>query len=499
MRLRILRPRNGGIRLRLAALGTLLFFTFLSGPFTQESGGPGTEIVCHSGSPLLLEIAVEDPSQELTELVFESDAGVHRFLLPPERGEGELMLRLSPFLTPGVRQAVVELRSGEEVARRGYEIGFVDYVFGRDNFRFGNNADYESIIGTYSEILASWLEERFGEAEGGELVLLTDYMYSLFGDNPGRCYAFSGSELRYWRNSELLPSYYDSTYEIRQRVRRYQREMNYLQLDIVYDHFLLRPASSGTPPEVDPEEPQRRESLLREVERIVRRIRDGEPGAVGFIGPELHHSMLVYGYIHDQESNYIDLLVANNWKSGEELNLRSLDAERVRVFLEEGREESLLEWSNLDGPRDRQPNRLFLVEVKEEYDPPEEPLRRFLSRRRRELADSQRSLLVVEDAREAWLTDGDETVTGYKERRTREELPEVSFDQVKRNFRFEYPQDRELWLELTDDEGVRILHLVGEEAAVLATTLPEEDDVRVQRRFLLQPGSPVLQESSAEE
>jgi hypothetical protein len=343
------------------------------------------------------------------------------------------------------------------------------------------------------------LEERFGEAEEGELVLLTDYMYSLFGNNPGRCYAFSGSELRYWRNPELLPSYYDSTYEIRQRIRRYQREMNYLQLDIVYDHFLLRPASTGTQTEVDPDEPQRRESLLREVERILRRIRDGEPGAVGFVGPELHHSMLVYGYIHDQESKYIDLLVANNWKSGEELNLQSLDAERVRVFIDEGREETLLEWSNLEGPRKRQPNRLFLVEVKEAYDPPEEPLRKFLAARRRELAESERSLLVVENAREAWLTDGDEAVTGYKDRRTREELPGVTFDQVKRNFRFAYPAERELWLEFSDDEGARVLHLVGAEAAVLATTVPEEDDVRVQRRFLLKPESPLFEESSAGE
>ncbi|MFP4534331.1 MAG: hypothetical protein ACLFNP_01320 [Spirochaetaceae bacterium] len=466
--------------------------TLLTGVAAQEGRGEvGAEIHCHSGSPLLLEIAVEDPKRELRELRFDSDAGKHRFLLPSERPEGQMKLRLSPFLTPGVRQATVDLRLEGDVASREYEIGFVDFVFGRDNFRFGNNADYESIIGTYSEILADWLEERFGEAAEAELVLLTDYMYSLFGENPGRCYAFSGSSLRYWRDPELLPSYYDSAYEIRQRVRRYQREMNYLQLDIVYNQFLLRPAAAGEPMEVDPGEPQSRGALLGEVKRIVERIGDGEPGAVGFIGPELHHSMLVYGYIHDYRGEYIDLLVANNWKSEEDLNLRSLDAERVRVFLEEEREESLIEWSNSDGPRKRQPNRLFLVEVNEEYDHPEEPLRRFLTARREELDEEGRALLVVENFREAWLTDGDEAVGGYKDRRIREELPGVLVDRVKRTVRFEYPRDRELWLELTDDEGGRILHLDGGEATVLAIGVPEEEEPQVQRRFLLRPGGAI--------
>lgn len=484
-------------RWRRALLTALLLLVPLTAVTSQGPSAIAGEISSHSGSPLLLRLTVEDPDRALSEVRLLSEEGNQTFLLPEKRSEEAVTLRLSPFLTPGSREVVLELLGEEQQQRWEYAIAFVDFVFGRDNFRFGNNAEYESIIGTYSEILAGWLEERFGEAEPGDLVILTDYMYSLFGENPGRCYAFSGSELRYWRNQELLPSYYDSTYEIRQRVRRYQREMNYLQLDIVYDLFLVGSEARDGRRVIDPAEPQERDSLLCEVERIRERIDRGEPAAVGFIGPELHHSMLAYGYIHDQTGEVLDLLVANNWKSDQELNLRSLDAERVRVFLSEERESTLLEWSNIDGPRERQPNRLFLVEVREKYEHPQQPLEGFLNRRVAELQGAGRSLLLVENAREAWISDGEGAVTGYKDRRSREELSDVFFDQVKRNFRFAYPQGRELWLEFVDDQGARVLHLSGEAATVQATTVSEDEELRVRRRFLLRPDKPLLSESTA--
>ena len=63
-------------------------------------------------------------------------------------------------------------------------------------------------------------------------------MYGLFGENPGRCYAFTGSQLRYYRNPDTLPSYVDQVYDIRMRSTRSQRDMHELQLDMVYDYFV---------------------------------------------------------------------------------------------------------------------------------------------------------------------------------------------------------------------------------------------------------------------
>lgn len=467
------------------------------------------EIRCHSGSPLLLEITVEEPEAGLTSVVLDTDVSRQSYELTGEGGPIEL--RVSPFLEPGRHELELRFFRGTEVAlQRRYEIGFVDFVFGRDNFRFGNNADYESLIGTYSEILSSWLQDRFGEPTEVEIVLLTDYMYSLFGSNPGRCYAFSGSQLRYWRNQDLLPSYYDSAYDIPQRVRRQQREMNYLQLDVVYDTFVAaafqnalslqagesgeveggRRKASAAVEAVRSDEPQRRESLARQVQLITERIVSGKPAAVGFIGPELHHSMLVYGFISEQNEEAVDLLVANNWKSEEELNLRSRDAERVHVDLREEVEGGRLLWSDLNGPRDRQPDQLFLVEIEEEYTHEPAPMEALLRRRVAELRKAHHALLVVEDAEEAWLTDGEDRVSGYKDRRTREELEGILFDRVKRNFRFEYPSDDSLWLEFTDDEGARVLLFSGGEGTVLATSVPEEQEV--QRRLLLSPDKSLL-------
>lgn len=506
------RIRGPGIGFPLAPLALgLLLVLFAAG--VASAWEP--EIRCHSGSPLLLEITVEEPEAGLTSVVLESDGTLIRYELP---GEGEpIELKVSPFLEPGAYELELRFLRGREVAlRRRYEIGFVDFVFGRDNFRFGNNADYESLIGAYSEILSSWLEEHFGEPKAGRLALLTDYMYSLFGSNPGRCYAFSGSQLRYWRTPELLPSYYDSAYDIPQRVRRQQREMNYLQLDVVYDTFVAaafeakRRVPEGVSGELQRDlprlpaaveavrsaDPQGRDVLERQVELIVERIVSGEPAAVGFIGPELHHSMLVYGFIRQAGEAAVDLLVANNWKSDEDLNLRSRDAETVHVDLREEIQGGRLRWIDVNGPRDRQPDRLFLVEVEEEYVHEPAPMEALLQRRLAELSETDHALLVVENAEEAWLSDGEERVTGYKDRRTRTEMEEVLFDRVKRNFRFEYPSRAPFWLEFTDDEGARVLLFSGGEGSVIAPSVP--DDQEVQRRLLLSPGRPLLQRDEEE-
>jgi hypothetical protein len=255
--------------------------------------------------------------------------------------------------------------------------------------------------------------------------------------------------------------------------------------------------SSAAVEAVSSDAPRSRESLSREVDRVIHRISGGEPAAVGFIGPELHHSMLVYGFIREREKASVDLLVANNWKSEENLNLRSRDAETVRVDLREEAEGGRLRWSDVNGPRERQPDRLFLVDIEEEYTHAPGPMERLLRRRTAELRDAGHALVVVENAQEAWLTDSEERVTGYKQRRNREEIEGIRFDRVKRNYRFEYPEDSSLWLEFTDDQGARVLHFSGEEGSIIGTSVP--DDEKVQRRLLLAPDARLPGTRSGEE
>ena len=210
-------------------------------------------------------------------------------------------------------------------------------------------------------------------------------------------------------------------------------------------------------------------------------IGEGHPVVVGMVGTQFHHAMLVYGFVHRPEAGIMDLLVANNWKSDEDLNLKSRDAEAIRVFLNEDHVGPILEWRYSGGIRDYEIDRLFVVDVKREYEHDRRHLDGLVDVRLNQLVEGRRGIFVVEGAAGAWLTNG-ESVTGYQNSRTKEEIPDVVFDKVDRTYRFEYPADGEYWLELDDDLGSRILHfLPGEErgletAWIEETTAPEDGE-----------------------
>ncbi len=485
---------------RTATRGTVVLM-FLIGAITwlpgQEAAqSPSDQFIpdigSHSGSPLLLELSIPDPQGGVTAVTVESPVSYSSYRIQPNPDREAVQLTLSPFLAPGV----YDLRIVTQVHLEGetlqiespVRVGFVDFVFGRDNLRFGNNAEYASVVGTFGEILTTWLDDRFGGVSEVDLVLLVDYMYQFFGRRSGRCYAFAGSEVRFWLWPELLPSYYDATYDFRAGARRTQQEMNFLQFDMAFNHFLTGGYDLVQTPTEDPEG-GRREAIRNEVLAIVSRISAGEPVVVGFMGPQFHHAMVVYGFIHRPESGTMDLLVANNWKSDQNLNLRSKDAETIRVFLEREGDGPMIEWRYSEGTRNSQIDRLFIVEVEREYQHDREHLDRLLAARLGQLSDSHRALLVVEDAAGAWLTNG-EASTGYIGRQTRGEIDDVVFDKVGRTYRFEYPADSELWLELADDAGARVLYFhpgdgPGTETAWVEETPVPEEGATIRRRVTL--------------
>ena len=471
----------------------------------MEHTVPRPELRSSSGSPLLLEVILEEQPSDLQEIVVRTGSSTLRFDAPQlgrrsaaSAGDPHV-LTLTPFLEPGVYDLEVELVGDATTGRASYEVGFVDFVWGRDNFRFGNNADYESRIGDYSQVLSEWLEKRFGSISDAERALLVHYMYGLFGENPGRCYAFTGSQLRYYRNPDALPSYVDETYDIRMRSTRSQREMSELQLDMVYDYFV----AGGAPV-------AGQQSLLevaRELVRIRERIADGLPVVTGYISPDLHHAMLVYGYILDRARGRVDLLVANNWKSGQDLNLRSVDAEVIRVDLPA----AFIEWRTREGPRRRSPQRMFIVPVRESYAHPREPLEALLDTRFSELRAAGREIITVENAAAAWIAGPDGRSTGYRGDHRRTGLDSVGFERLKQTMLFDYPAGTELTLGFRPMEGeeVRLFHVAPGEAdgaergwitsvsppAAARGSAAEREDPRA-RLLRLGPDGPVLLERS---
>ena len=471
----------------LAAVGFLLLGAslFVSPTVSSQEGGasdePSYKLELHSfsGSPLLMQLTLEDPQERFDRVVIAA-AGASLTYRLSEPG-GRVTVPLSPFFSPGVHDLVVRLSGPESNVDVPYRVGFVDFVWGRDNFRFGNNADFETLNGDYSLALFAWLEERFGEIDDADKVLLVAYMYSLFGTNPGRCYAFSGSQYRYITTPEALPMYNDSVYDVRGGSERVRRGMHFLQMDIVFDLFL----GDGIPRDGT----QSRVSARREVREVLRRIEIGAPVVAGFIGPELHHSMLVYGFIERTGAGYIDLLVANNWKEDQELNLHSESAEYVRVHTGTGGGDELIEWRSEEGPRPRQPNRFFVVNVQESYDHDRRVLEEHLFALREQAGREGLSVLVVENVASAWLTDSEGNAAGYRKWRSVEEIDGVTFSRRKRAYSFEIRSEDELQLHINDDAGGRIYYVdysggtagdpVGGNAWIIATEAPERKEERL--------------------
>ena len=462
---------------------------------------PVPYVQAFSGSPLLLEVGILDPEAQIVGVRIDSGASTQEYSVPDDAPREPLILRVSPFFGSGSYELEITLRArdGREL-RDTLTIGFVDFVWGRDNLSFGNNGDYHSVIGSFGEVLADWIDDRFGEVPTEELVLLTDYMYGLFGRNTGRCYAFAGTEVRYWRWPELLPSYYDETHDLRSNVPRYQREMNYLQFDIVFDHFLAGPGAEQIA------RPMTREELAEQAREAEARITADQPVAVGFAGPDLHHSMLVFGFIRNEALETIDLLVANNWKSDEKLNIHSRDAEIVRIHLAEDHQGARVVWRYDDGVRDRDIDRLFVVDV------PRDPAvhdRAVLEGLIAQLADAflaeDRIRVVVEDAAGALLTDGEHTV-GRLRSRVSNEIEGVWWERVGHTYRFSFPPELSLLLEVIPEgeEDPRILAIAPREDSDQAIAVlqpvrasePEQDgtngdDSDRTHRLILQPAGTV--------
>lgn len=423
------------------------------------------ELHTESGAPLVLHLMLQDPERIAERLVI--DTGVARLdmVLPAQE---EHSVTISPFAEPGVYDLRLEIGTAHGTCSREFRIGFMDFRWGRDNFRFGNNGSTtHGEVRPYSVNLLEWGRDRFGELSPVEEVAMIRRTYELFKGATGRCYAFSVSQARFMEDPGLLPSYYPHVYRVFAGASAVQRDMNRVQNDTVFQYFV-----AGA---YDVHHRQSARERAAEVHAIMDRITEGRAAPFGYLGEDRHHSMLAYGFIHDPAGGIVQLVAANNWKEQQTHNLSSDDAELVLIRLHETDEESI-RW--LDEPIRAYRNADKIVFI--DPDLVEPPAADTLAQMVQDVLDAlrspaQRSAIVVETVRSSMLVDGDGNRAGRDGGRRYSDIPGVTFRVHGENMVFEV--SGELW-----DDLELVLHRLEREGSEV---LPET------RVALLDPGDPL--------
>jgi hypothetical protein len=202
--------------------------------------------------------------------------------------------------------------------------------------------------------------------------------------------------------------------------------------------------------------------------------------------------MLVFGIIRNRTANTVDLLVANNWKNDEKLNIHSRDAEIIRLYLAPDHEGSLIQWHYEDGLRKSEIDRLFVVDVQRDpYNHERALLDTLTAGLRKQLQTEGNAIVVVEEAAGARLVAGERS-SGWIRNRKTEEIEEVWFERVGKTYRFVCPVDTALELELADAGGARVLSAApASESGEIISTIQGmeaiEEGETVTRRFSLYP------------
>jgi hypothetical protein len=371
------------------------------------------DITCRSGFPLLLELQLTEVPPECSVLVCESGQTRSEAILPLQE---DAVLLYTPAYTPGREDVTVTLRgeNGEALFQGGFEFGSAEFVWGRDNFSYSNVENPLWGITPYSRLLSSWAEERFGPLEPAQHILLLDSAYRLFSGRIGRCYAFTGTKALYLARPELLPSPYGSLYEVKETDTAFQRSMNLLQNDMMFSRFVV----TGQPLPLT----QTNAELHLEFDRIRSAIALGAPAVIGYLAPERHHSLLVYGYLSDPHRERASLITANNWGTGHDENRASDAAVEISIRFDGG-ESQRIRWVS-------PPNRaysfaasLFTVEVPltPAYD--RKALDVLLETGEEQLLAEGGVLIIAEECSELYLIDSEARKAGSRNQSLFQEIP----------------------------------------------------------------------------
>jgi hypothetical protein len=291
------------------------------------------DIESHSGTPLVLEFVLRDTEKKVRWVSFDWDGDGRRDLMV-RSGENEVVFRGIPFRKPGSYRMSAWLHTREGTLKRDYTVTYTDFIWGRDNFQFANDGKFENSTDFVSDTVVTWAQERFGPLDQNDRVLLISVMYDIYKGSIGRCYGFTGEQIKYLQNPELIPPLLQSIYWMQEGDGTIYKDMDWIQNDIVFSNFL-----SGN---ITVAERQSRESLMGELELISESIVRGDPIIMGYLSTKMHHSMVVYGLFEDDFQNKVTLVTANNWEREQINNTFSEDAENIVIELRS--DEPRLRW-----------------------------------------------------------------------------------------------------------------------------------------------------------
>ncbi len=396
-----------------------------------------------SGSPLVLEFLLNDPSALVKEIhfYFQSDAK-HDFSYvitgeeETDKEKNKKVYKGIPFRESGtVHQATVELVTDHGALYWEYEIAFADYQWGRDNLSFANDKAFRNAAGSVSEYALTWATERFGEIDDELQLLLMSYMYRLFRENIGICYGFSAAGMYYRTFPSVLETTYYSAYELSEDDPAVVEFVHMLQNDIVYHLF-----SSG---EISAEMEHGPQDITGIRDEIITSIRQDIPIILGYFGKNTHHSMLIYGYINDMTQNQISMIAANNWNRNQDDPQYSKDTVLIPFYEKEG--VYRIDWLGYTyDPKDR----LFVIDPLQSIAFSRETFESILSLEREMLISAGRYRVIIENLQWAYVEDSQNKKRGYDGLRNWWDMLDIIFRRFDHILTFDIPKDRELTLSL---------------------------------------------------
>ncbi|MFW6139154.1 MAG: hypothetical protein ACOC7U_08275, partial [Spirochaetota bacterium] len=185
------------------------------------------DIECHSGTPPVLEFVLRDYARIVKGAGFDFDSDGNIELEVKNKGN-EVLFRGVPYRQPGKYRPTVYLYTDQGKIKREYIVSFTEFVWGRDNFRFANDGEFENAIDFVSDTIIEWAEERFGPLTTRQKLIVLEIMYSIYRGSIGRCYGFTGGEIFYQKNPEILTESYECTYQIPEDDKRIITQMDYV-------------------------------------------------------------------------------------------------------------------------------------------------------------------------------------------------------------------------------------------------------------------------------
>ena len=396
-------------------------------------------VECHSGTPPILEFVLKDPKHIVTRIDFDFDGnGSPDLELPRKFKENGVIFRGVPYRKQGLHHFTAYIHTDNSIYIRKYELAYTKFVWGRNNFSFANDGEFEDKINFVSKTILDWGKDRFGALNNKERLILLYIMYSLYKGSIGRCYGFSGGELLYIKNPNVLPWPFNCAFEIPEADPRIIKAMDFVQNDIVFTNFVNK--------KIVLDKKQNNRDLENQLKIIKNTIIHGIPIILGYVSRRMHHSMVVYGYWKNIFRNRTTLLTANNWERNQKNNIYSEDAENIVIMMEDKTHRIL--WHDLTYNRYRYPDIIFGIEPREKYILRDKEFLSLMERYEKYIVNNNLNIVMVEKTETAYVKDKDGKKIGYNKPNTFLEVPDIKFKKIDYNYLFEIPADKEITLVL---------------------------------------------------